>query len=548
MSVSPGCWITTVAGLVVLSFSPTLAQSPDKSPDLKAGAPGVDRTEAGLSRGPDQSATPKASNVSNSQSKPQAFPSGHAERPGSAQSQTLFPRSDYLPLDVERWRKGLGLIEARDFDQLWQLETNSASSTSPDAEELRLLWAKGLAARGDVLLAQMLLDGGARRQIGTGIGLESLQTLHELFVKHSLDERALEDLALDLDTTVDPVDPRSMVGFFRARALLRREMAAASRAWILDAIGLIGSSTVYESEILMDRVRQAVGRDDVSLATELLNRLEAHPAVRLPTLELVRLTRARLSFERRDYETSLRLYRQASVPVRERARAWLEMGWSYFYSRQFGRALGALEALRSAYFRSLMTPSADVLEMLIYRDLCDDSRVRELADQFLQSTAGLFTHLESRQPLRRQPVILQMALQDAGFQGRAQLIHQLRQERSRLSQDTWSEEGLRSQLIQQVRQRERQIEYEIDREVEPVLVRVANELIDLRDQVRYISYEAAIREVRSGPRASVDYEPPAPQRYQVQQLFWPVGAEAWLDELFDYQVLVRGRCTDGRTK
>ena len=46
------------------------------------------------------------------------------------------------------------------------------------------------------------------------------------------------------------------------------------------------------------------------------------------------------------------------------------MAWGYYFNRQYGKALGAVRALKSQYYGALLSPETLVLEMVIYRELC----------------------------------------------------------------------------------------------------------------------------------------------------------------------------------
>ena len=85
-------------------------------------------------------------------------------------------------------------------------------------------------------------------------------------------------------------------------------------------------------------------------------------------------------------------------------------------------------------------------------------------------------------------------------------------------------------------------EAEIARLLPRELEKVASQLIDMREQVSFLEYEASIRPLTTMPQEEADYLPEVASKTRFEKLYWPVVNEAWWDELDNYEVLIRARC------
>lgn len=237
------------------------------------------------------------------------------------------------------------------------------------------------------------------------------------------------------------------------------------------------------------------------------------------------------------------MYLTSELPVRERARSLNELAWSYYYDQQYGKALGIIHALRTHYFERLFTPETAVLEILIYRELCHYERVRALADEFQKTFADVYKAVENRLPLENVARIIQASLQEGVLQKRATVIQQLRVERREIIKQKWASEDVRNELLRYGQKRERMTELEVQRILRDKVDAIANQFLDLREQVWYLDYEASLRLIQMAESLSPDYTPPEKSRSKPNEFFWPAASqEAWRDELLNFELLVHGKC------
>lgn len=436
---------------------------------------------------------------------------------------------------VKQFRETLNAKDGKPLDFAIVDETPSGAAL----EELRLLAAEALTKQGHSLSAQITYMDVASRSIGTSQGAWALYALDQLAQVSEIDESAMEEMAYEYDSQVESVSEGSMLAWFRAKALLRRGY----QEWAERDLGKIGPETRWNSDRLFERATDvlAEGRADEAetLYEEILKRAE----VRSSTRQFAELNRARLIFEKGDYETTLKTVRGVDLPLRERARALLEMAWSRYYLKEYGKALGILKVIDSAFFEPLRSPEADLLRMVIERDLCRYDLIKQSSAAFRERYKKTFKQIESRLPLDADPSLKQMALQGRFLQKRATLIHRYRLERKAIyDEDIKIAPGLRAMLLKNLLMREKKTESEIARLLPKELEKAASWLIDMREQVSFLEYEASIRPLTTMPQEEADYLPEVASKTRFEKLYWPVVNEAWWDELDNYEVLIRARC------
>lgn len=415
-----------------------------------------------------------------------------------------------------------------------------AKATGPIGEELRLLAAEALLKLGAGLAAQLVAVDVATRAIGTNQGEWALAILDRLATQAEIDESLMEDFAYEFDALVESPSEQAMLAWFRARALLRRGYTDWAK-FELDRAA--GETTQWGAEVAFERAGEVLAEGKADDAGEMYAAIGKRNLVRQSTRQFAELNRARLIFEKGDYKETIQAVRGIDLPLRERARALLEMAWSRYYMREYGRALGLLQVLDSSFYRELRSPEADILKMVIERDLCRYDLVKRSAEDFHQRLKTTYKQIEARKPLQDDPVIKQMALQSRLLQRGATLIYRYRQERKLVDgEDMSMVPGLRAQITGWIAIREKKVEDEINRRLRGEAERVASQFIEWRDQVTFLEYEASIRPLTKAADDEPDYRPTGASRTRFDQLYWPVTRESWWDELEDYEVLVQGRC------
>ena len=449
----------------------------------------------------------------------------------------------YKPVRVDFWKSLTTDIEKKKPVEAFKLEAPDKGHGA-ESEEFKLGMGEALFANHESFHAQIILSELVTSSIATRQAFEALHVLNDIAKAGPIDEMLMEDMSFDLDTKIDEIEPRSMVAYFKARALLRKGY----KDWAVQALTDIAPNTAWSDELDYDRTMQILASGDAVTAYEHFDAIVKSPNARKGTVQLAKLAIARLIFERRDYKAAIDSFRDTDVPTREKARAFQELAWSYYYDKQYGKALGAIKALKTQYFVRLLDPETVLLEMLIYRELCLYDRVHSVGLEFHRSFADVFKAIEDRLPLENITRVVQTALQEGVLQKRATVVQYLRIERHEIEKQEWKDLATRDALIKSGQRRERITDLEVQRTIRAKVDDIANSYLDMREQVWYLEYEANLRLIQAADTQQADYVPPERENLRTETFFWPVkGTEAWLDELLNYEILVRGICQPGST-
>jgi hypothetical protein len=447
--------------------------------------------------------------------------------------------SVYKPIRGDFWVSiGQLIKDGKANDALRMRQPDDVQSVQ---DEWKLGMARALIAMQAPIHAQYLLTGVVTKSLGTRQGFEALRMIHEIAKTATADETALEEVSFELDTKIDEPESRSMVDYFRARSLLRKGY----QDWSEQALNDILPTTTWAEELNYDRTLQTLNAGDSVAAYTRFENLAKSSVARTSTSRLSKLALARLVFERKDYRAAISTYASIELPTRERVRTLNELAWGYYYDRAYGKALGAIQAMKSPYYRTLLSPETLLLEMLIYRELCLYQKVKAVAEDFHATFKPVFSQIENRLPLDTVAQFVQMILQEGVMQKRADTIREIRIERGQMRKQAWSEPSIRNNLLKFGEKRERIIDAEISRMLKVKSDTVANWFLDLREQVWFLEYEASMRMIQKSDDTTDQYEPPKASRVRPDIMFWPVTSEAWLDELLDYEVLVHDACHAG---
>lgn len=445
------------------------------------------------------------------------------------------------PIFVEQFRK---LIPSKK-EKAWDLQIPSRSAVGPALDELKMLVAEALVAKGHSLSAQIVYLDVALRAMGTSQGAWALYEMNRLAAQEEIDEDLMESFAFDFDGAIESsserADERAMVAYYRARALVRRGY----EDWAIQELAKVSTDTQWHADRLFERAAEVLADGRSDEAEAIYEELSRRDAIRKPTKEFAVLNRARLIFERGNYDEVLETVKAAALPLRERARALLEMAWSRYYLKEYGKALGVLKVIDSAFFQMLRSPESDLLRMVIERDLCRYDLIKDSAAAFRNRYQQSFKQIESRLNLEADEKIKQLALQSRNLQKRATLIHRFRTELKEIEdEDLRAAPGLRETVIRGLKIGAFKVEASIARSLPREVEKVASQLIELRDQVSFLEYEASIRPLTTLPVEDADYKPIGASKTSFDRLYWPVIDESWWDELETYEVLIRARCAE----
>lgn len=444
----------------------------------------------------------------------------------------------YQPRVQEIWARANPYLEKQE-SAIKVLKISEARWENDPAakEELALVRAKALVKIGLPLSAQRIYTEMISRNPLSGQSQAALHDLAELIKTQSLDEEEIEKKSLYLDVVIESESGAAMIAFFKWKALVNRKMTD----WADRAFKQIPLDSIWRGDLDYANAVALVAHDEIDDAILKFEKLTKDSEIRPSIKQLSNLQLSRLLFERRDFMGAFKQYQILDLPQRERGRALLEMAWSQYYMKNYAESLGILYALRNPVFDSARSPERLILEMLILRDLCHYEKVRALEDLFHREYDSVYRAIESRSPFEKNNRIASLVLLDTRRQYTANLIHALRVEMAKIKNLSITDGKFKSELIAGLVKREADLRFSLDREIFLGAKKVADTLIDQREQIKFIGYSATIQSKNSALKPGYDVGQIPVLKYDT--LYWPVrNNEFWWDEISYYRTLIKDNC------
>lgn len=455
----------------------------------------------------------------------------------------------YRPTDPLFWGKIETLLAAADFSSVvieGANQTKRSNESSADGAEGRLATAMGLSRKGLTFGATLLLIDLAKSRSGTSVGEAALYELQQLTLAHNYDRDNVD--ALMNSNEFGPLHPdiQSFVSFYRYLYNLRYGF----NRWAETQKVLIKKDSPSDFELRYWTAIGDVARNKTDKAQAILKEIYASPLAPTRVKQRTQVQLARLAFERGQFNEAHELYH--SLPefgVREKGRMLLETAWTKYYLKSYDKALGLLNALRAPYFAQSLTPERYVLEILIYRDLCQYDAVESAVKKFKAAFRNSFRAIRQRAQLRQDTALVNLALMDLDLQDKANLIDQLRREREELLRSGWKGLAFYKAMNDEYLRRDRTLRRELDLQLEPRTREIAESFLDTEEQIQFLDYTSkldALRIVRDGEDR--DYQSAPISYLTFESIYWPVEDEFWWDEFKFYKVLISSQCKQSKSR
>ncbi len=451
----------------------------------------------------------------------------------------------YRPIDPEFWSKIEELERLRNYIEILIQGTarmNETTQGTPEFAEGKYATALALFHLDLVGAATYTFLQIAQEQIGTRVGEAALHYLGRLDAEKNTDRSAIEQVLVAGE--FGPLHPhiQSFVSYHKGMYSLRYNLK-----WADDHFKKVTPDTYWGFERLYLSALSEISRGRADVGRKIIEQLYANKMTPAPLLKRMALQVARFKFEDEEFMAAIKIYDTlADAPVREKGRVLLERAWAQYYQKEYSKALGILKALEAPYFTSSLTFERHVLTMIIYKDLCYYGAVAQTAKVFRQAFSSALRDIKKRQRLVDNPILAQMALNHARLRDRANYIDQLRRESILFEQLGFKALPFYQQLLNYYENRDKELQLVLAHELEQKVHEIANELLDVEEQVQFIEYSAqldSLRILREGENYRY-YRPEQINYYGFDRIYWPVESEFWSDELDHYKVLSPSRCGD----
>ncbi len=446
----------------------------------------------------------------------------------------------YDPLEQNFWKRVADRIEQQDFASALELGVERWGEERPKGETLafgegQLAVAMALRYLGFPATALQLSIDLARKQIGSRVGEAALSEINEIIQEHDYDDLEIEDLLSAGEFGEVHPHIQSMISYFRGMQQLRLGFSE----WSEKEFSRVRNDSFWAFQRKYLTALGEVARGRSEAATALFEDLSAGD-VPFKIVNLSKLQRARLLFEKGEFQNSYELYKGLVLPLREKGRVVLEMAWSQYYLKNYSEALGLIESFKSPYFEASLSSEAYLLEMVIYKELCHYRKVNLVASEFRSRFQSSMEQIDRRLDLSLNSIILRSALKHMQYQPLANYVHQIRDERRRWKFSEPILTGLRDRMNGKELEVVKRVKFVASEQVQLV----AEDILDSLEQVMFTEYVASLDQLRvsRANRSLLAYNSEDVPHLSFNKTFWPINGEHWWDEIESYRVLTESRC------
>lgn len=162
-----------------------------------------------------------------------------------------------------------------------------------------------------------------------------------------------------------------------------------------------------------------------------------------------------------------------------------------YYLKHYSKSLGLLTALNDSMFSKTQTPESDVLQMLIYKELCHYESVFEVKDRFQKRYLKSVNRIKKRGNLIEDPLLKKWALQNYQLKTEASYITGLRTDRKWMNK-IFSGSELTKLFEGKAVLKEKQLDDEISLMLRKEIRKVSEKLLDFNEQVNFLDYRTKV--------------------------------------------------------
>ncbi len=459
--------------------------------------------------------------------------------------EVILKEVSYEPVDLVFWEKIEKALSEKNYLLIVNVSEEVLENfpeSSPEYDEAKLSLAIAFYHLNFSFAAQVILKEVASQRIGSQIGNYALNYLDEIAQNFDYDREDMDEFINANEFADMPEKVQSFVSFHRTIYNFRYGF----REWAEKHLKLIHPLSFWNYEYQYLSALAHVARDNPEAAMQIFRALSDDEKTPKRVQDRARLQIARIIFEQGQFEKAIEIYGGLNFGLREKGRIILESAWNHYYLKKYDRALGLLTAFQSPYYAPSITYESYILEMIIYKQICHYEAVREAVQKFYDRFEESFDAIKKRKDLRTDPTIASIALMELDLQKTANFVDLLRRERFQFELYDWEDFSFYKRILKKYEVKDKELRLRQEREIERKAERIAEELLDAKEQVDFIDYSSsldALRIVRKGENR--DYRSERIEFLRFDTIYWPFGGEYWLDEVADYKVLISSQCYAG---
>jgi hypothetical protein len=452
---------------------------------------------------------------------------------------------EYHPVNSGFWETiHLGLRDGA-FADVVPIANDQASHTKKDSQEnweARL--ATGLALRGMGLtyLASKVLGDVLKNSLGTDMGTQALVGLEDIAKTGLVDEDYLYgEIANDLEFDSLPKPLNDFISYQQGLFDLLRGFTK----WSDVELAKVSPGSYWDFKLKYYYALKDVQKDKMDVALEKFTSIATNDGAPADIKSSALHQQGRLVFEKGDYPLAYKIFKKVNLSPRERGIILLERAWSKYYQKEYSKALGLLVALEAPYFDPSRTPEPYILKMLMYKELCHYDAALSVVGEFNKHFGPSIQTIRKRNDLRRDQVLVNLAVLDQSVEKWVNFLSQLKDERKILDTYNWENFVFLKNSKRAYEFEMDKIRNQLDWILKDKIRKSADQLLDWQEQLTFLDYQTRLDSLRViKPKSEIPYKSEEIPKYKFDKTYWRNQGEIWFDELEDYKVFVNSLCEE----
>ena len=311
----------------------------------------------------------------------------------------------------------------------------------------------------------------------------------------------------------------------------------------LDESGIESSRAKFA--LLVTRLRNAKTVDDQMIDDFL--ELSKDERLTLEARNEARLAVARLRYEKKDYEGTLKAYDMVQLPSLDPGRAtlYLEEAWTRYNLGQLRATIGLLTTLDAPSFRDEFLPDKYILRALVYRDLCQFLPAKRAAKELTRRFSDSLEAIRDRDDLTQDFRLRRAANSHGSTRRAARFLESLNIEGENLGRHAGGfGDRLYKHLTKIYDLAHAEAERIYQQRLRDAVREEADKLLRADEQVRLMEYEVGLKLYERIKRGAKLAQPEKEIPLTATQIGFKFTGEYWNDELRSYRVSIPSRCIE----
>ncbi|MBK9294041.1 MAG: hypothetical protein IPM57_06285 [Oligoflexia bacterium] len=451
---------------------------------------------------------------------------------------------EYKPIDKELWGEVQKALKENNFNRLVKLSQEKSRSVKKDSlenAEAQVVLGMGLTNAKVYFGATAILSKAIKEKIGTEVAKLALSEIEAISKTNPIDEDAIYYELLN-DLEFDNLDPdlQDFVSFHQGLYSQQKGYAK----WSDEDFKKIRLDSYWDFKLKYINAIKDVSDDKLDQAIEKFSQISQSTVAPEKIKTDATHQYARLLFEKADYPQAYKIFKTVTLNPREKGLILLERAWAKYYQKDYGKALGLLAALDAPYFDPSRSPEQYILKMIMFKELCYYDAAFSVLSEFNKRYAHSLRAIKKRQDLRKDQMLVNMAVIDKKFEKLVNFLDSLKTEKLLFKEYSWDGYGFYNEILRKYDLKIKEVTDKLNWLLLDKTRQAANTLLDWKEQLTFLDYQTRLDSLRVlRPKDEVDYKPEEIPRMTFDKMFWESSGEFWIDELENLKMFVESKCT-----